>query len=317
MLRALPLFLLLSGAALAQDPIDPARHFPLGPDDRWVYAYERIVRPAAGEPGDTLSRHAEQAVVGDTTIDGDVWTLVRVRQFDRDGTMLDEGVVPMRITDAPPFDAQTHTLAHYPEIVEEPVSGTGAAAYFVRLLSTTNGPATVHIGGMPYPVAGTYGRADGCFSDGLGEIVCGCNQHTVAADIGLLTYDCSSYPSQTPHVSEETTLVYAEVGGAVYGLNPVATEPEAATPSVLTVAPAFPNPFRATATFALALPEPAAVRLTVFDVLGRRVHAADLGPHPAGVSAVRLDGSAWPPGAYVVHVEAGGRTATQRVVRVR
>ena len=317
MIRALFLFVLLSGPALAQGSIDPARYFPLGPDDRWLYAYERIVRPAVGEPGDTLLRYAEQAVVGDTTIDGATWTLVRVRQFERGGTMLDEGAVPMQVTDEPPFHARMHTLAHYPEIVEEPVSGTGAAAYFLQLLSRTPGPATVNVGGVPYPVAGTYGRADGCFSDGLGEIVCGCNQQVVAADIGLLSYDCRSFSSQTPHVTERTELVYAKVGGVVYGLDPVAAEPETAVPTALTVAPAFPNPFRETATLAVALPQPAAVRLTVFDVLGRPIHAADLGPHSAGVSAVRLDGSAWPPGAYLVRVEAAGYAATQRIVVVR
>lgn len=78
-----------------------------------------------------------------------------------------------------------------------------------------------------------------------------------------------------------------------------------------------PNPFRSTTTIRYALPQPGEVRLDVFDVLGRRVATLADEPQAAGERAVRFDASALPAGVYVVRLQAGGRTETRRIVRVR
>ncbi len=79
-----------------------------------------------------------------------------------------------------------------------------------------------------------------------------------------------------------TRLAYARIGGVEYGTPiPVAAEPPAPEGSALTLA-VFPNPARDAATVRFSLDAPQRVTLAVFDVLGRRVLAADLGAQPSG-----------------------------------
>ncbi len=87
-----------------------------------------------------------------------------------------------------------------------------------------------------------------------------------------------------------------------------------ATPGEFALEGAYPNPFATTATIRYALPHPADVRLTVYDVLGREVltlaeGAQEAGRHTATVSAQGLAG-----GVYFVRMTAGGFAATQKFV---
>jgi hypothetical protein len=88
-------------------------------------------------------------------------------------------------------------------------------------------------------------------------------------------------------------------------------------PETFALGTVFPNPFRSVATLPLSLTEAEAVRLEVFDVLGRRVLEQDLGVQPAGASPRAIDLGAAPAGVYFVRVTtASGRSATRRVVRI-
>jgi hypothetical protein len=89
-------------------------------------------------------------------------------------------------------------------------------------------------------------------------------------------------------------------------------------------ATAYPNPFAEAATIRFALPAPAAVRLVVYDVLGREVAVLLDGPVAAGAHAVTLDGQAFAAGAYVWQLEvedpsrgAGARVETGRLTLLR
>lgn len=64
------------------------------------------------------------------------------------------------------------------------------------------------------------------------------------------------------------------------------------------------------------LAAPAALRLAVFDALGRRVHAAE-GSAGAGEARLAVPSAGWPAGLYVVRVEAGGAAATARLAVAR
>ncbi len=77
-----------------------------------------------------------------------------------------------------------------------------------------------------------------------------------------------------------------------------------ALPEALTVE-AFPNPLAAAAEVRFGLPEPGAVRLAVFDALGREVARLAEGAHAAGWHSASLDAAALPSGAYVVRLTAG------------
>ena len=79
----------------------------------------------------------------------------------------------------------------------------------------------------------------------------------------------------------------------------------------------YPNPFTAHATIGFDLPEAAPVRLTVYDVLGRRVAVLVDDALPPGRHEARLDAEDLSAGIYLVHLQAGRYASTQRVVRVR
>ena len=75
-------------------------------------------------------------------------------------------------------------------------------------------------------------------------------------------------------------------------------------------------------SFVLELPAAGAVGVEVFDLFGRRLASAQHGQLAAGRHALPwdgrgADGAPVAPGVYLARVNAGGRTAAVRFVRVR
>lgn len=79
----------------------------------------------------------------------------------------------------------------------------------------------------------------------------------------------------------------------------------------------FPNPFQQSATIRYDLPEPAPVRLEVFDALGRRVVVLVDEQQTAGAHTERFDASSLPAGVYVLRLQAADRSYTRQMVHVR
>jgi hypothetical protein len=93
-------------------------------------------------------------------------------------------------------------------------------------------------------------------------------------------------------------------------------------PALLALHPPSPNPAAGPVRLAADLAAPAAVRVEVLDVLGRRVALLADGPAPAGPAAWTWDPVARPAGVYVVRLTAtaaGGavEVQTQRVTVAR
>ena len=81
------------------------------------------------------------------------------------------------------------------------------------------------------------------------------------------------------------------------------------------LAQSIPNPARSSAIIRFSLPQAAPVTLSVFDVQGRRV--ASLLNHAlqaAGRHDVPVQSDGWKPGVYLYRLEAGGRSATRKMV---
>jgi hypothetical protein len=80
----------------------------------------------------------------------------------------------------------------------------------------------------------------------------------------------------------------------------------------------YPNPARAEATIAFALPEACEVRLAVYDLAGRLVATPAAGPYEAGAHEVTWslapDGAKVPPGVYLYTLRAGSDAATRKLV---
>lgn len=73
----------------------------------------------------------------------------------------------------------------------------------------------------------------------------------------------------------------------------------------------YPNPFNPSTTIPLQLPAAAHVRLTVHNVLGRRIQVLKDERMPAGDHRIRFDGENLTGGTYFVRVEAGEFEETQ------
>ncbi|MBO6574777.1 MAG: T9SS type A sorting domain-containing protein [Rhodothermales bacterium] len=86
-------------------------------------------------------------------------------------------------------------------------------------------------------------------------------------------------------------------------------------PTEYILEPAYPNPFNPEATVAFQLPTEEHVTLQVFDVLGRLVTTLVNGePLAAGRHEIRLDGSSWSSGVYVVRLQVSDRALVRRVI---
>ena len=96
----------------------------------------------------------------------------------------------------------------------------------------------------------------------------------------------------------------------------VGAEEEAPVPTEASLS-VYPNPFAREATVALALPAVSALRLSVYDVLGRRVAVLHDGPLAAGAHRFDLDAQALPAGVYLVRTTVDGLSVTRPVTIVR
>jgi photosystem II stability/assembly factor-like uncharacterized protein len=118
----------------------------------------------------------------------------------------------------------------------------------------------------------------------------------------------------------DRTLRAATHGNGMYSRrlerNPVAGEPgpAASGPAIRVVGP---NPFVASSTVEVVLPEASVVRVDLFDAAGRRVATLADGRRGAGRHRIAVDGRGLSAGAYVVRLEADGRRFAARLTRRR
>ncbi len=96
----------------------------------------------------------------------------------------------------------------------------------------------------------------------------------------------------------------------------VANEPPAEAERLTLESPA-PNPVLGQARIAFTLLEPAAVRLAVYDVLGREVAVLVHEARGAGTHEATFDASRLSPGVYVARLTAGHEAVTRRLVVAR
>ena len=78
-----------------------------------------------------------------------------------------------------------------------------------------------------------------------------------------------------------------------------------------------PNPFNASATISYGLEATSAVRLVVYDVLGREVAVLEDDVREAGSHEVRFDAADLPAGTYFYRLQAGDHVETKQMTVVR
>ena len=89
-------------------------------------------------------------------------------------------------------------------------------------------------------------------------------------------------------------------------------------PSAYLVEPAYPNPFRQSATLRFGVQQTQRVEVAVYDVLGRRVQTLFSGVAEAGaVETLTSDGGGLPGGVYLVWVSGAHGQTAQRVTLLK
>jgi hypothetical protein len=93
-------------------------------------------------------------------------------------------------------------------------------------------------------------------------------------------------------------------------------EPEP-LPQTYSLTPPYPNPFNVQTTIEYALPNEAAVSLSVFDIQGRKVATLTEGTRPAGYHRLIWDAKSMPSGLYFMRLKAGEFTETRKMTLVK
>ena len=97
----------------------------------------------------------------------------------------------------------------------------------------------------------------------------------------------------------------------------MSTDDPAELPSGVRLAQNYPNPFNPITSISWVQPVSAHVRLSVYNLLGKKMATPVDGLHPVGEHEVRLDASGWPSGVYVYMLETETRRLARRMVLLK
>ena len=146
-------------------------------------------------------------------------------------------------------------------------------------------------------------------------------QDQVSSDLEFLVAFTPTATSQPGDRVETEGADLAAPDGTV--LTPVATLPSAelgaqtTQPATVELAPASPNPFSHSTTFAISLPSEAEVDLAVHDLAGRRIATLAHGRLGAGRRIYTWNGGGVRDGVYFVRLSVDGRMLSTRVALLR
>jgi hypothetical protein len=139
---------------------------------------------------------------------------------------------------------------------------------------------------------------------------------TVSSAAWPVTVRWEIAPGDERAIALNGSVRMAGKGSAVIG-TPGPIEITAGAPSVpaaFALRQNYPNPFNPSTTISFDLPEPSAVRLTVYDMLGRRVAVLVDGVSEAGTHTVGFDATGHPSGLYFYKLDAGRFSDTRKMM---
>jgi hypothetical protein len=98
---------------------------------------------------------------------------------------------------------------------------------------------------------------------------------------------------------------------------PVSNEETPKIPTSVSLKQNYPNPFNPTTTIQFELDEATFTKLTVFDVLGRKVRELVNEVRPAGTNTIQFDATNLASGIYLYRLEANGVVQTKRLTLIK
>jgi hypothetical protein len=88
-------------------------------------------------------------------------------------------------------------------------------------------------------------------------------------------------------------------------------------PKEFEIYPNFPNPFNPTTQLKFGLPEPAEVKILVFNMLGQNVYSWNSGSLSAGYHEHGLNAQGWSSGIYIYQIQMGNKRLTGKMSLVK
>lgn len=303
LLPLLPLIGLLAGAVVNAQDADPAEFFPYHPGNEWEYVEINVDFSPSTE---TVTGYTRVEVLRDTVVNdlpGAVYTVTRLDDSQ-------EQVSEVTCTGYRDDDGLNWYVSPRDCILgEDALTSQENPLWGLYYLYEMSPGGSIEVGEETYSVSGLSDFGVPCGP--LPQTSCDFRwKH--AGGVGLYYWhvDVTSHGSRD---RDEGRLVYARVGGEIFGAPVVANEsiPDAA-PSALAVA-AFPNPSRGRVRVSVAGTVTGPVELALYDMLGRRVWTDRSGPADGAV----LDMGSLPHGVYVLRVrDRVGAEAATRVTRL-
>jgi photosystem II stability/assembly factor-like uncharacterized protein len=157
-------------------------------------------------------------------------------------------------------------------------------------------------------IAGTYGDGIYATSD-RGENWAAINEGLLSRDIRTMTVHGGNIYAGTWGMG-----VWWRPLGEITAVSAGDHDP---LPSQIALEQNYPNPFNPSTTLRYALPRPAVVQLTAYDILGREVATLVNEQRPAGVHDVNFDASLLPGGVYFARLIGEGAVHTKKMLLLR
>ena len=135
--------------------------------------------------------------------------------------------------------------------------------------------------------------------------------HQLAYGLGK----CSEWQMGSPY-DENSTLVYAKIGGKEYGTF-TKVKKQAITAQGFSLSQNFPNPFNPSTLISFSLPQSGLATLEIHNVLGQKMQTVVEGILPAGTHQNLIDGTGWPSGIYyyTLRTRVGSITKTMMLLK--
>ena len=102
------------------------------------------------------------------------------------------------------------------------------------------------------------------------------------------------------------TVVFMDSCATIVGNNP--------HPTILSLAPAIPNPFTGSTAIQYTVPTDAPVTLELYDALGQKMKTLVVDVEKQGTYQLMMDGSELPGGSYFLRLESNGTICSQRII---
>ena len=136
------------------------------------------------------------------------------------------------------------------------------------------------------------------------------------------TFDVTAYSGKSVRIRLDGGYAEGASAGSFWSvtalsLQAVSSDDDVNFPRSLRLDANFPDPFATTTTLTYTIPEEDLVRVSVFDVMGRRVRVLLFQTQQAGAHTLQLQADGLADGLYFVQLEAGGRRSVERVVVMR